>query len=271
MKNQYHMLRIFIFLLCGTLIACQPANQETGTAGPEETAQEEVPGEARRIVDRAIEAHGSDLVDERRIEFDFRGRHYVSTRQGGKFTYERIFTDTTGDRIRDVLTNEAFYREVNGERISLPAKDSAAYANSVNSVIYFALLPYYLNDPAVVKAYLGEETVKGKPYHKVKVTFRPEGGGKDYEDVFIYWFHRDEYTMDYLAYNYQTEGGGARFREAYNIRTVDGIRFADYVNYKPDEKNMEVATFARLFESGGLEELSRIDIENVQVEPVAVQ
>lgn len=266
-----HKLGIFLVFISILDIACQPANQKTGAARPEETAQEQPPGEAQRIVDRAIEAHGVDLAEERRIEFDFRGRHYVSTRQGGQFTYERIFTDTTGDRIRDVLTNEKFYREVNGERVDLPAKDSAAYANSVNSVIYFALLPYYLNDPAVVKEYLGEETVKGKPYYKVKVTFRREGGGKDYEDEFIYWFHRDDYTMDYLAYNYQTDGGGARFREAHNIRTIDGIRFADFINYKPVEESMDVASFARLFESGGLVELSRIDIENVQVEPVAVQ
>jgi len=266
-----YKLRIFSLLIASLFIACQPVNQKTEKAQPQETMQEEPPGKAQRIVDRAIEAHGGDLIDDRRIEFDFRGRRYVSTREDGQFTYERIFTDTTGDRIRDVLTNEMFYRQLNGERVDLPAKDSAAYANSVNSVIYFALLPYYLNDPSAIKEYLGEESVQGKPYHKVKVTFRQEGGGKDFQDEFIYWFQRDNYTMDYLAYNYETEGGGARFREAYNVRTVDGIRFADYINYKPTEKTMDVASFAQRFEEGELEELSRIDIENVQVEKVALQ
>ena len=73
--------------------------------------------------------------------------------------------------------------------------------------------------------------------------------------------------MDYLAYNYQVDGGGARFRETYNVRTIDGIRFADYVNYKPVPKTLEVSTFDSLFVNGQLEELSRIDTENVEVSP----
>jgi len=223
---------------------------------------------AQRIVDAAIAAHGLERIDGRRIEFDFRERHYVSARRGGAFTYERIFTDSIGRKIRDVLTNEGFHREVNGKTVELTAKDSAAYANSVNSVLYFALLPYHLNDPSVQKEYLGEEEVRGEPYDQVRITFRQEGGGKDFEDEFIYWFHRDRHTLDYLAYNYQTDGGGARFREAYNVRKIDGIRFADYVNYRPAAPSMAVATFDSLLEAGGLEELSRIDTENPVVQPL---
>ncbi len=252
-------------LLLSAAYAC------SSDAGPEAPPpREQAPAnEAQRIVDAAIAAHGLERVDGRRIEFDFRGRHYVSERRGGAFTYERIFTDSTGRAIRDVLTNEGIHREVNGQLVELSAKDSAAYANSVNSVLYFALLPYNLNDPAVQKEYLGEGEVRGEPYDKVRITFRQEGGGKDFEDEFVYWFHRDRHTLDYLAYNYQTDGGGARFREAYNVRTVAGIRFADYINYKPVEPSMAVATFDSLLEAGDLEELSRIDTENPVVQPLA--
>ncbi len=221
--------------------------------------------DAALIIQQVLEGHGSKKIENKTIDFDFRNRHYRASGIGGDFTYERIFTDTTGIQFRDVLTNGAFYREVDGVRQTLSSKDSAAYANSVNSVIYFALLPYFLQDAAVQAAYLDSTTIKGEPYHKIKVTFRQEGGGKDFDDEYIYWIHQDRHTMDYLAYNYQVNGGGARFREAYNVRTVEGIRFADYINYKPVPKTLAVSVFDSLFVNGKLEELSRIDTENVKV------
>ncbi|MEN0004759.1 MAG: DUF6503 family protein, partial [Bacteroidota bacterium] len=140
------------------------------------------------------------------------------------------------------------------------------YSNSVNSVVYFALLPYFLNDGAVQKTYLGEAKLNQRWYHKIKVTFAQEGGGKDFEDEYIYWINKGGYTMDYLAYNYQVNGGGARFRAAYNFRVEKGIRFADYRNMKPLDGSMEVASFDALYEADQLKEVSRIETENVRVD-----
>lgn len=255
-----HMnIRAIAFLALLFLSAC------TGSAPSEETAATTLPT-AQQIADAAIEEHGGERYKNFRAEFDFRGRHYTAARDGWKFTYERIFTDTTGRHFRDVLTHEGLYREVDGQRVQLSEKDSAAYANSVNSVLYFALLPAFLNDKAVVKEYAGEATIKGQPYHKLRVTFRQEGGGKDFEDEYMYWIHRDSATMDYLAYNYLTDGGGARFREAYNVRTIGGIRFADYHNYKPKTDSRNVAAFDSLFENGEMELVSDIETENIIVE-----
>ncbi len=248
---------LFLLAACGA-----DNNREVKTAQEQPATADD---KAQQIVDAAIAKHGGSRYEDSRVKFEFRGRQYIATRQGHKFQYERIFTDTTGAQVRDVLANDGFYREVNGQRVELSAKDSSAYANSVNSVIYFALLPYFLNDQAVIKEYAGEATIKGKPYHKVKVTFRQEGGGKDFEDEYMYWIHKNDYTMDYLAYNFHTDGGGARFREAYRIRTSNGIQFADYHNYKPKTDNRKVAEFDSLLESGGLEKVSDIELEHVRV------
>lgn len=257
----------FVALLISCLLACNPAVEDT-TEIPESALKKEAQEEkdqATALIMAAIEKHGGDLYSRSFIEFDFRDRHYTSKREGGQFIYERIFTDKEGQHIRDVLTNEGFFREIEGEKVSLSSKDSIAYSNSVNSVLYFVQLPYFLLDPAVYRTYLGESTIKGEPYYEILVTFSEQGGGKDFEDEFVYWIHRDNHTLDYLAYNYLTDGGGARFREAYNIRTVGGIRFADYINYKPVEKSRDVQNFDLLFEEGGLTEVSRIDSENIQV------
>ncbi len=222
--------------------------------------------QADSIVNQIIIYYGGDLYDNSIIRFTFRNRRYKVRRRGGSFEYERVFTDSLGQTVRDVFNNGGLYREINSNRLKISEKDSSAYASSINSVVYFALLPAPLNDPAVIREYLGETTIKGQPYHKIRITFRQDGGGKDFEDEYVYWFHRDEGTMAYLAYNYLTDGGGARFREAFNIRDVHGIRFADYINYKPkDANNRDVRTFDQLFETGQLEELSRIETEDIEV------
>lgn len=220
-------------------------------------------GKAQAIVDQAIAAHGGGKFDQVRIAFDFRGRHYTAVRNGGLYTYTRSFTDSTG-QVLDQLSNEGFVRKVNGKPVSLPEERAAAFTRSVNSVIYFALLPYGLNDPAVQKTYLGEATIKNEPYHKIKITFAKQGGGEDYEDVFIYWIHQKTHYVDYLAYSYKTDDGGFRFREAYDPRVVAGLRFQQYVNYEPLREPVNLSDMDKLFEAGQLKELSRIELENIR-------
>jgi len=57
-----------------------------------------------------------------------------------------------------------------------------------------------------------------------------------------------------------------RFRAAYNERTVNGIRFVDYKNYKPNITDVTLYDLDTLYESEELELLSKIELENVRVE-----
>ena len=220
--------------------------------------------DAGEIVNQAIATAGGDLYLKSTIDLDFRGRHYKSIRDGGKYQYERIFKDSL-DVVRDVLNNDGFERYTNDQLTEVIDTMAVKYTNSVNSVIYFALLPYGLNDVAVNKTYIGESSIKGKNYHKVKVTFQEEGGGEDFQDVFVYWINKDLHTVDYLAYSYQTDGGGSRFREAYNIRNVNGIRFADYINYKYEGDQFALQDYDKAFEENALKKLSMIESENIEV------
>ncbi len=223
-----------------------------------------VGNDPQKIVDKAIEVHGGERFLNNTLEFDFRGRHYVSYRNGGTYQYERIWSDSTGN-YRDALNNDGFYREVNGQKVQVADTMAAKYSRSVNSVIYFALLPYGLNDAAVRKKWLGETIIRDQPYHKIEVTFAQEGGGEDHTDVFHYWIHKEKFTVDYLAYLYHTDGGGIRFREAFNPRIVNGILLQDYINYEPPTKKASLGEMEELFRNGSLKELSRIELENVEV------
>ena len=221
--------------------------------------------QAQAIVDKAIEAHGGERFENMRLAFDFRDKHYTLERKGDRFTYTREFPDSIG-QVKDVLYNEGFYRLIDGDTVSLTEKRKKAYGNSVNSVHYFALLPFGLNDPAVNKAYAGKTEVKGKPYHLIRVTFDEEGGGVDFEDQFLYWINASTYTVDYLAYSFQSvDGVDFRFREAKNPREIGGIRFQDYLNYNPKSNDVSLDNLEDLYERGQLEVLSTIDLEDIKV------
>ncbi len=222
------------------------------------------PKDANEIIDRSIEVHGGDNFRHCTISFDFRGRHYISNRNYGQFTYHRQFADSTGN-YDDILSNDGFRRLKNGQEVNLSSERSQAFTNSVNSVIYFALLPFFLNDPAVSKDIIGEKTINGQHYYKIMVTFNPQSGGVDYEDQYVYWINKETFTLDYLAYLYHVDGGGLRFRKANNPRTIQGIRFQDYTNYEYGNLTTPVEQMDELWEKDQLKKLSEINLENIQV------
>lgn len=244
-------MRYMVLLVMVCLVSCFDKSKKAVTA--------------QEIVDRAIEVSGGKLYDTHTVSFDFRKKTYEASLIDGKKTLKRI-SKTDSLKITDVLTNNDFQRFINDSLISLPDSLANRYANSVNSVHYFARLPLGLNDGAVNKELLGETVIKNKKYYKVKVTFDQEGGGDDFEDIYLYWFDKETFKPDYLAYEFHVNGGGIRFREAYNERYINGIRFVDYNNFKPKEKAADFFAIDSLFERGGLELLSKIELKDIRVE-----
>ena len=221
---------------------------------------------AQEIVDKSISVSGGEQYRTNDIFYKFRDYQYASEWKDGDRILKRIrLTDSI--KVVDVRGNRGFSRFVNDSLV--PLKDSIAnlYANSVNSVHYFAYLPYGLNDPAVNKELLGIVTVKDKEYFKIKVTFDQEDGGKDYEDIYLYWFNKETFKPDYLAYKFYVDGGGIRFRVAYNERYLGGIRFVDYENYGASLEDSEFYDVDVLYERNKLKLLSKIELEDISVKP----
>lgn len=247
------MNRLYIVLLVG--LVCS-------TSCKQKEAQET---DAEFIVNESIKASGGDKIDSSKITFNFRDKQYNAIRDEGSFQLVRHFTDSL-NRIKDVLSNSGFKRFINDELIELPDSTASKYSNSVNSVHYFSVLPYGLNDEAVNKSYLGLISLKGKEFHKIKITFEENGGGEDFEDIFVYWIESKSYKVEYLAYSYHVNEGGMRFREAFNERYINGIRFVDYNNYKPKSKDDSLLELDKLFETDKLKLLSKIELKNIKVD-----
>ncbi|MDG5491740.1 DUF6503 family protein [Psychroserpens sp. SPM9] len=227
---------------------------------------------AQSIIDKSIVVSGGEFIDSSLIAFDFRDKHYSAFRQNGTYHFERKFRDSslkyfdTITQITDILNNKGFMRLVNDFPMNEPDSMVVKYSASVNSVHYFSVLPYGLNDEAVNKKRLEDTSIKGENYYTIQVTFDQNGGGEDFEDVFVYWVNKTTEKVDYLAYSYnEDDGKGIRFREAYNERYVKGIRFVDYNNYKPEDASVSLTVLPQLFESANLKLLSKIELENVRV------
>ncbi|WP_299117294.1 DUF6503 family protein [uncultured Winogradskyella sp.] len=248
------MKNISVIILCLVLFTCKEASKLKAFT-------------AEDIVNASIEISGGERFATSNIEFDFRDKSYLAKRNKGSFLLARTFT-IEEDSVFDILTNEGFERHIN-DSVNVFVEDSMAvkYSASVNSVHYFSVLPFGLNDEAVNKKLLGEEQIKGKMYYKIEITFSQQGGGEDYEDVFIYWIDKISFKADYIAYSYnESDGKGMRFREAYNERYINDLRFVDYNNYKAINSTTKLTDLGHAFNNNQLKLLSKIELKNVEVE-----
>tara|TARA_B100000787_G_scaffold169824_1_gene162422 strand:- start:27564 stop:28346 length:783 start_codon:yes stop_codon:yes gene_type:complete len=243
---------IYIFLFCVFLISvtsCRPNNKAL-------TAQQ--------IIDKSIKISGVGKLNNSFLSFEFRNKYYTAFRSKGQFKLKRIFT--LDDLIyEDILMNTGFNRFINSYPKQIPDSMAIKYTESVNSVHYFSVLPYGLNDEAVKKILLKDTRIKGKDYYKVQITFSKENGGVDFDDVFIYWVAKNDFKIDYLAYTFHVNGGGKRFREVRKEHYVNGIRFLDYNNFKPKNNNAKLSTLDKAFQGNELIKASEINLEKIKV------
>ncbi len=246
MPNSFNMRNIFLLLSLALITSCDKK---------EESAQ--------AIINKSVAFHGGRAYDSLDVKFKFRDRAYELIRNKNEYLYQRVYVDSLENILLDVLTNNGLMRYFNDSSVQLSPKDSLLFAKAVNSVNYFALLPKPLQNDAVIVARMEDATINDRAYFTIKVSFEEENGGEDHHDLFMYWFDKSDYSMDYLAYQYETNGGGVRFREAYNPQKVDGVIFQDYNNFEV-AAGTPLQSLPAMFEAGKLKLLSKIDLHFVK-------
>jgi len=219
---------------------------------------------AEEIIQKALHQSGFDKLSFS-VDFDFRDYQYTLTRKPSFYSFSRS-TIQKDVEVKDVMTSsKPLQRFIDGKVIQLSDSLQRVYSNSLNSVMYFFQLPKPLQDTAAINELVGAVVIHGDTYWTLKVTFKEEGGGEDFQDEYRYWINQKNHEIDYLAYNYLTDGGGTRFRRAINKRKIVGIFFQDYVNYKPFQKFEQLDSLPSLFEQEELEQVSLIENKNIRV------
>ena len=219
---------------------------------------------AEQIIEKAILFSGADKIGNSEVSFKFRDKEFEAIRKNGSFQLFRTFTKDSVS-IKEVLTNNGLQRLIDTKVVQVPDSMVSVYSNAINSVHYFSVLPFGLKDKAVRKKLLKATTLKGKDYYKIEVTFSEDGGGEDFEDVFIYWIGKEDFLIDYLAYSYHTNGGGKRFRVLKEACLKNGVRFVDYLNYKPLNSAISLIDIDMEYESNQLKMVSEIILEDIKV------
>ncbi len=226
--------------------------------------------EALALLDRARIHHGSALLDGAEVRFSFRGTPFV-LRVGDDFRYARMLVDSLGRTVEEVVDNAGTHRFVDGTEAELAPDEARRVHTAVNSVAYFALLPWPLTDPAVRARLLTPDRVAGEDYDRVAVTFAREGGGPDFDDRYVYWLRQTDGQIGHFAYTYEPTPGdtsraetGTRFRVPIRTRRVDGVLFQDWRNLTADSL-ADLRTFGDRYDNRDVFEVSEVVLDDVRV------
>ena len=220
------------------------------------------------LIDRVIVAHGAEKFSDIHLEFTFRDFDYILHRTVEETIFIRESNNSDSLKIRDVYPlNNGLQRYINEQITQQTDSLVQLFQSSLNSVMYFVQLPFKLKDPAVITESIDQQTIKEQIYNVIKVTFEQQGGGEDFQDEYRYWIHPENYTMDYLAYSFNVDEGGIRFRKAIKRREINGIVFQDYENYRPVNDEATLDSLAALFSNGDLELVSLIEKTNITTVP----
>ena len=214
------------------------------------------------IIQKAIEASGKQKVSDHRIVFEFRDKTYISEGICGQFKFTRI---DTSKQVKDVFFKDSLQRKVKGKVVQLADTTATSIKSTINSVNYFVHLPYRLKDGAVKAKRLADDTIADTFYYQLQVKFSKDGGGKDHQDIYRYWFDKKDYSMDYLAYEFYTNDGGMRFRVKKVERKMKGIVFQDYENLKPKADSLSFSNISEAYKEDRLEKVSKIITQPVSV------
>ena len=250
-----------LFLLNGLVSSCE--EQSIKSTISEDNTVIEIDS-AEWVITNSIQYHGGNF-ENKVVEFDFRDTHYKANflDKDNYMTRTSFMGDST---IVDSTSGEKALRRINATDVQLSEKKSKGISNSINSVFYFALLPSKLIDPAVITDYKGIVRTEMGNFHQVAVQFKQEDGGEDFQDKFFYWFNAETFQLSYLAYSYETSGGGIRFRSVEKQQKLDnGFVFQDYVNFKTDSLATNLQDLLPLLLGNGIVELSTIRLENLVV------
>lgn len=188
-------LFVFVVVLCSASVGVLEAQ-------PRDSARGSDPRAVALAESTLLAMGGADAwASTRYLRFEFfgfrlhhwdreTGRHRLEgqTREGERYVVLHSVVSRKG---RAWLDGEELEGEDLGQWLE------RAYGAWINDT-YWLIMPYKLLDPGVTLGFAGEETLEGKQYDKIQLTF--EGVGLTPGDTYWAWINRETGLMDRWAY-----------------------------------------------------------------------
>ena len=222
------------------------------------------------IVRRSIELHGGETYERSSVDLDLcsgSGCYELSVSNRDGVYRQRVAGPISTGRREVVATNDTVRHWHDGVEMEVASgEETQRLRDWATARIYFAFLPYKLNDPSAQQRDLGLERWGDRELHKVKITFRA-GTSSDDQDQFLYWFDPQTARLEQFAYSYEGSPGGLRFRRLDNYRRVGGILFFDQENLGVEGDRLSVDLIDPEFVERRMQLVSRVRLEEIRVVP----
>lgn len=224
--------------------------------------------EGLEIIQRSVELHGGEVYEHSLVELRLcsaSGCYDISVTTDGGLYRHRVAGPISTGRREVVATNDSLRHWHNGAEVEVASgEEGQRLRDWATARIYFAFLPYRLNDPSVVQRDLGLERWGDRELRRVKITFRP-GSSTDDQDQFVYWFDPQTARLEQFAYSFEGNPGGLRFRRLDNYRRIGGLLFFDQENLGAQGDGLSVDQIDPEFVERRMRLVSEIRLENIEV------
>ena len=210
--HHHRLLAITLLLLAAPLAAQAPAPAAAAPPAPATAAAAPAPPasgtpggdpKAAAIADAALAAMGGqaawDGTHFLRFTFVARRTHYWD-RWTGRHRLEGTTKEKESYVVLDNITTHQGTAYIDGKPVE-GEKGKKLVENSYGAWVndtYWLIMPYKLQDPGVNLTYAGEETVEGKVYDKLGLSFGKVGLTPG--DHYTAYFNRDTHLMDRWAF-----------------------------------------------------------------------
>ena len=234
---------------------------------------EEGGGQPLEIVARSIEHHGGDRYRYSQTSLELcsgSGCYQIEVRVEGGGYRHAVSGPYRGWSRTVKADNDSVSVSRDGEPLAVMPEARQALRDWAMARIYFAFLPYRLNDPGVVQEDLGMEEWEGRRLHKVKVGF-VAGSSTDAEDEYLYWFDPESARLEQFAYSFSGRPGGLRFRRLSNYRRVGGILFFDQSNLGVEGSGLRIDEIDPAFVRERMRLVSEVTLRDIAVSSLAAE
>jgi len=181
------------------------------------------------IIEEAIRVSGYKDHGTFKAEFDIEDTHYIVTQSKESFSYERIFKDSILT-IHDILNNKGFMRMADTLTEILPESEARLLSSSLDSTVFFALIPKCLVDAAFIKNYLGQDSFQSQLFDLFEIKSSVESAKQSsiYCRLWIDADHRIRFIQNFTC----NSDPSNNLTEISAYQNVMGIQIPEFITYQ---------------------------------------